>query len=130
MERSARPHARRWREVTRFVIFGATNTLIAYLLYLALLLFLRYPIAYTASYVCGIFVSYYLNATFVFKEPLRLSRALQYPVVYALQYFISMAALYVLVELLRVSEVIAPFAIALGMIPIAYLLSRYVITRR
>jgi len=112
------------------VIFGATNTVIAYLLYLALLLFLRYPIAYTASYVCGIFVSYYLNATFVFKEPLRLSRALQYPVVYALQYFISMAALYVLVELLRVSEVIAPFAIALGMIPIAYLLSRYVITRR
>ena len=114
----------------RFVVFGSLNTLIAYLLYLALLLFLPYPIAYSVSYVCGIFISYVLNATFVFHEPLRISRALQYPVIYVVQYVLSMGLLYVLVELLHFDKVVAPFVIASAMIPIAYLLSRYIITRR
>lgn len=122
--------ASRWREVVRFVFFGSVNTAIAYLLYLILLLFLPYPLAYTVAYVCGIFVSYVLNAKFVFRERLRLSRALQYPAVYAVQYVIGIVLLFVLVERLQISKVMAPFALAVGMIPIAYVLSRYVIKRQ
>ena len=124
------PEVASWREIARFVFFGASNTLIAYGLYLVLLLFLPYPVAYTISYVCGIFVSYYLNATFVFNERLRLARALQYPLVYVVQYIFGMSMLYVLVELLHISKVLAPFVVAIVMIPIAYRLSRYIIKRQ
>ena len=120
----------RWREILRFLLVGATNTLIAYSLYLVLLLFLPYLFAYSVAYVCGIFVSYYLNARFVFNERLRVSRALQYPLVYVVQYVAGVAVLYLLVELLRLSKVVAPFLVALLMIPIAYHLSRYIIKRQ
>lgn len=120
----------KWREMLRFVLFGSLNTLIAYLFYLILLSFMPYAAAYTVSYICGIFISYYLNATFVFKEPLRFERALKYPVVYVVQYVLGMASLYLLVELVGISKVVAPFIVAVGMIPVAYLLSRYIITHR
>jgi putative flippase GtrA len=48
-------------------------------IYLLLVLFIAYPVAYTLSYGSGVFISYYLNARFVFREKLRLSKAMQYP---------------------------------------------------
>ena len=55
-----------------FVFFGAVNTVLTYGIYLLLVLFIAYPAAYTVSYASGVFISYYLNARFVFKEMRRL----------------------------------------------------------
>lgn len=119
----------RLREFAVFIIFGAINTLLSYVVYLLALLMVSYPLAYTASSVSGIFISYFLNATFVFKERLRLSRALQYPVVYLVQYLVGIGLLCLFVEVAHLSKFIAPFAVVILTIPVTYQLSRYVIKR-
>lgn len=112
-----------------FLLAGAVNAIVTYLLYLLLLCILSYPIAYTATYIPGIFLSYYLNARFVFKKDLSLSTALQYPIVYIFQYVSGMVLLYVFVELAHVTKVFAPVLIVFVTVPITYLLSRYIILR-
>jgi putative flippase GtrA len=118
------------REFILFVLVGALNSAITYGLYLLLLFLVRYPVAYTCSYLAGIFISYYLNARFVFRERLRLSSALRYPVVYVVQYLIGLTLLYLLVEVFRLNKQIAPLAVIVFSVPITFVLSRYVIRGR
>lgn len=121
-----RPWSKR-REFVRFILVGLVNLVLTYSLYLFLGLFLRYPVAYTVSYACGILISYLLNARFVFKSPIRISKAAQYPIVYLAQYLLGMALLYLLVELAHVSSRIAPLVIPAVTVPATFLLSRYLI---
>jgi putative flippase GtrA len=125
-DRLDRPWSQR-REFFRFILVGLVNLVLTYALYLALGLFLPYPAAYTISYACGILISYLLNARFVFKSPIRISKAAQYPIVYLAQYLLGMALLYLLVELAHVSSRIAPLVIPALTVPATYLLSRYLI---
>lgn len=118
------------REFVAFLLSGAINTLLTYGLYLALLLVVRYPIAYSGSYVAGIFLSYYLNARFVFREPLRLSKALKYPAVYIVQYLVGLGLLYLFVSVLHMSKEIAPLPVVLLTVPFTFLLSRYIVRGR
>lgn len=127
--RTAIPVLNRWPRFARFVIFGAVNTLATYVLYVLCLSIVRYEAAYTISYAAGIALSYYLNARFVFREPLRWSRALQYPIVYAAQYFLGLGVMYVVVEIAGLSEYLAPIAVLLVSLPFTYVLSKFIITR-
>jgi putative flippase GtrA len=120
------PWSRR-REFVRFILVGLVNLVLTYVIYLLLGLFLRYPFAYTISYACGILISYVLNARFVFKSPIRISKAAQYPIVYLAQYLLGMALLYLLVERAHVSSRIAPLVIPVVTVPANFLLSRYLI---
>lgn len=122
--------SKRWERPARFLVFGSVNTLIAYLLYLLLLQLLPYVLAYSIAYVVGIFTSYCLNARFVFNQKLQVAAALRYPVIYIVQYVLGLGLLYALVERAGMPEVIAPFVIAILMIPVGYLLSRYIITTK
>ncbi|MEP6698468.1 MAG: GtrA family protein [Verrucomicrobiota bacterium] len=117
------------RNVLRFLFFGCLNTLIAYGLYVVLLWAVPYMAAYTIAYACGIFISYGLNAKFVFNEKLKVTTALQYPLVYVVQYLLGLVILRVLIEGFHVSKLLAPFVVALLMIPVAYKLSSFVIRR-
>jgi len=118
------------REFAMFIFFGAVNTVLTYGIYLLLVLFIAYPAAYTVSYASGVFISYYLNARFVFKEKLRLSKAMQYPIVYLAQYLIGLGALYLLIEVAQLSKFFAAIVIVVITVPCTYLLSRYVIKGR
>lgn len=117
-------------EFNRFIIAGAVNTLLAYLIYVLLVFFLAYPVAYTLAYISGIFISYYLNSIFVFKREVRLFKALQYPVVYLVQYVLGMLLLSFLVEVCAMNELIAPVVVVLATIPITFILSRFIIKGR
>jgi putative flippase GtrA len=114
-------------EFTRFIVVGGVNTLLTYFVYAGLLFFWEYPTAYTVSYISGILISYYLNARFVFREKLRLTKALQYPLVYLVQYLLGLGLLYLFVEIARLSKFVAPILIVLLTVPCTYILSRYVI---
>jgi putative flippase GtrA len=116
-----------WREFARFILFGVVNLILTYPIYLVLHVFLPYPAAYTGSYACGILISYVLNARFVFKEKLRITKALQYPIVYVSQYLLGMALLYLLVEIGHVSSSLAPIVIPVVTVPATFILSRYLI---
>ncbi len=117
------------REFLRFVFVGGVNTMLSYSIYVLLLFVVTYPVAYTVSFVAGMFISYCLQARFVFHEKLRLSRALQYPVVYLVQYAIGLVLMYLMVEVAQISKYLAPFFVVLLTLPVTYRLSRYVIKR-
>jgi putative flippase GtrA len=123
---------RKWvrdREFSRFLLCGAVNTAITYLIYVGLVLFLPYLVAYTITTALGILLSYYLNARFVFRQPLRLSAALRYPAVYFMQYVLGLALLYVFVELFHFNKLIAPIFTVFATVPVTFILSRLVISR-
>lgn len=118
------------RDFYRFVFWGAINTLVGYALYLFLLLLLPYLIAYSVAYVFGVFFSYYLNSKFVFKQQLKLSKALKYPLVYVTQYILGAVSLYLMVQCLKIGEALAPALVVLLTTPITYLLSKTIVSGR
>ncbi|AIQ26302.1 GtrA family protein [Paenibacillus sp. FSL H7-0737] len=115
------------KQFLKFVISGGINTLATYLVYLLLLEFLSYSMSYTISYISGIFLSYYLNTAFVFKEKVLFRKFLKFPIVYLVQYLINLFMLYVLVEHLNLSKQIVPLIVIVVTIPITYTLSKLII---
>lgn len=125
-KQSKRTH---WEEFVRFIVCGVINTGGTFIIYLCLLWVVSYPAAYTISYVAGVFISYWLNARFVFHEALSIARAIQYPVVYLVQYLLGLGLLFLLVEVAHLSDIVAPLLVVILTLPVTFLLSRYVIRR-
>jgi len=115
------------REFYRFIFWGGINTLIGYLLYAFLLLFLPYLVSYSIAFIISIFVSYFLASKFVFKQELRLSKAVRYPLVYVTQYLLGTISLYLLVQGLRIDKLLAPALVVMLTIPVSYFLSRRIV---
>ena len=119
----------RRHEFPRFLVSGALNTVITYVIYIGLAFIVPYLVAYTVTTAFGILLSYYLNARFVFRQKLRVRAALTYPTVYAVQYFLGLGLLYVLVELAHFSKFTAPILIVVATVPVTFVLSRLMIVR-
>jgi putative flippase GtrA len=118
------------QEFLFFIIVGAINTALGYVLYLLFLLFLPYTVAYSVTYVLGIFISYYLNSRFVFRLPFSLSKALRFPIVYLVQYGLGVLLLRTLVEIFSIDRAIAPILVIIVTIPVTFILSRLVLRGR
>jgi putative flippase GtrA len=114
--------------VPRFVVAGTVNTVVTYVLYLALLTLTDYRIAFMSSFVAGIAISYALNARFVFRRPARWSTFLRFPLVYLAQYVVGLMLLALFVEKFGVAEWLAPLAVLAITIPATYLLMRMIFT--
>ena len=117
-------------EFFKFIFFGGINTVLSYAIYVVLLLFLIYPVAYSLAYFLGIFISYYLNSRFVFKRNVRLVKAFQYPLVYLVQYLLGVSLLSVLIEIFSLNKFIAPALVIMITIPVTFSLSRFIIKGR
>ncbi|MGE4062577.1 MAG: GtrA family protein [Rhodospirillaceae bacterium] len=113
----------------RFVAGGAANTAVTYAVYLALIRFMPYLWAYFVAYVIGIVIAFVVNSRFVFRVPLSLKRFFAYPLVYIVQYLVSTVLLAACVEVLGLSVSIAPLVVIATMIPVSYLLNRFVLVR-
>lgn len=112
----------------RFLVWGAINTLVGYVVYVILLQFLPYLVSYTIAYVFGIFLSYFLNSKMVFKQELNLRKALKYPVVYVVQYLIGVISMYVFVQVFHVNKLYAPALVVLLTVPATFFLSRKIVS--
>jgi putative flippase GtrA len=112
-----------------FGIGGAINTLLSYLLYLALKLIFAYQLAYFFAYAFGVLFSYWFNATHVFRVSLSWKGLFSYPLVYAIQYGASAIFLGGLVELIGMEEDLAPLIVAIFMVPVTYMLSKFILVR-
>lgn len=117
-------------EFLRFLIVGGTNTVVAYGLYIVLLHWLRYELAFSLAYLVGISVGFFMNTLFVFRQKPSRRAALRYPLVYVVQYLLSLLVLRVAVDHLGVPPWLAlAFAIA-ATIPVTFALSRMIIHAR
>jgi putative flippase GtrA len=115
------------KEVLLWAIGGGINTVFTYGLYLLLDLVFSYRIAFTVSYVIGIIIAYFYNALVVFKSGLSLKKFLQFPLVYLVQYLLSIGMLEVLVQGLNINPTIAPMFVLVIVTPVTYLLSRWIL---
>lgn len=114
----------------RFLLSGGFNTLVTYLLYLLLLVSFSYQISYTISYCLGVVLAYYLNRVVVFKSHRGLRSILLFPLVYVVQYLLTSCVLWGLVVQLGVDERLALLVAIVLMVPVNFLLSRKIFTRK
>lgn len=118
------PRAQRW---LRFIVGGGINTGFTYLVYLGINVFLPYHAAYLIAYAVGVVFSYWFNARVVFRVPLSWKGLATYPVVYVVQYLVAALCLGGLVEFFQISELIAPLVVVVAMIPLTYLMSKFLL---
>lgn len=119
----------RLRRIAGFVIGGACNTGVTYLIYLALHLVLNYQLAYLLAYAAGIVFSYVFNSLVVFRRPMSWRGLMAFPAVYIVQYLVSAGVLALIVETIKVPAWWAPLLVSVLMLPLTYLLTRFVLTR-
>src|SRR4051812_22417249 len=107
-------------ELLRFVVFGAINTGLTCLLFLAFCSVMPAPAAYTVTYACGIGLSYALNALFVFQTDMSLRTALRFPLVYVVQYLFGLAVISVLTGWLQIPNAAAMVVVVVSSIPLTF----------
>lgn len=115
------------KEVLLWAVGGGINTVLTYGLYLAFNLVSTYRVAFTTSYIIGIVFAYFFNSLVVFNTPLSLAKFLQFPVVYLVQYLLSIGFLEVFVQALKVDERLAPVFVLLIVTPVTYVLSKWIL---
>ena len=113
-----------------FLTMGTLNAFITIGLYMIFNQFLNYQLAYFLAYVIGIINSYFLNSLFVFKVDFSLRKFIKFPIVYLVQYMVGVVLLEVLVQIFRVSAIIAPIFIVILTLPLTFILSRFVLRKQ
>jgi putative flippase GtrA len=99
-------------------------------LYLLLLRFMQYTLAYSVAFVAGIVISYLLNSTFVFRATARARTLALFPLIYVVQYVVGLAVVAIWVDLLGLPDTLAPLAAVAVTLPITYLLTRLLFSWR
>lgn len=122
-----RDHGELVRQFKRFLVSGALNTAATYLLFLVLLEFLSYRIAYTMTYASGVLLATVLNSYFVFKRGYTVKMGLAVIFTYAVQYLYGIVVLAVLVDLFGAPASIAMIGVILTAFPLQFLILRGVV---
>jgi putative flippase GtrA len=112
----------------RFLLVGASNTLVTYGLFIALAALVPVTAAYTTAFVAGLVLAYVLNTRFTFKSTGSLSRFLCFPLVYAVQYVYGLAGLHLLLSYVGLDKEYAMLVVIGSSIPITYFMTRLVLT--
>lgn len=113
------------QEFVRFLLVGVINTLLSYMLYLLLLIFMTYIPAYSIAYCTGMTVSYFLNVKFVFKKNITFISFLKFPMVYLIQYALGVIILWLLVDEFSISPDLAIIGVVIVTTPITFIASRF-----
>ena len=114
----------------RFIITGGINTIVTYAVFFVLSFVLISQIAYTISYFLGILLSYVLNTVFVFRSGFSAKKLFQFPMVYLIQYVYGVITLTIITDYFSISPRIAMIFVIITSIPLTYVLSRWILTRR
>lgn len=114
----------------RFVVAGAVNTAATWAAYLAMLPLVHFITAYSLAYTAGICLGYVLNARLVFYTPLSWRGLASMPGVYAAQYLIGTATLWLMVGRLGMDRRWALLVGILVSLPATFLLTRLVLLGR
>lgn len=133
-------------EFLRFLVTGSINTGASWIVYLIIRHTLEalhiHPIAlttniaistdklaFTASYIFGVVLTYYLNSRWVFRVVMSWRSFLQYPSVYIVQYSVGIVLMHLLVDRLAFPVDFAPLAVIVLTMPVTFVLSRLVLKR-
>lgn len=118
------------KQFIRFLFAGGLNTLITYALYIIILNFTSYILAYSLAYGFGIVLSYYFNVYFVFRQKASLISFAKFPLVYLTQYLCCSFILWVLVDIYEFPDWAALIPAIILTIPLTFTLSKFIITHK
>ena len=113
----------------KFVIAGAINTGLSYVIYLLLLLVVDYRLAYVMAFVSGIAIAMVLNSRFVFLTRLTLRKGAGFIAAYCFQLVFGIFILQLLVEQTTVPQALAPLCVMVFTVPLSFFMSRYALKR-
>lgn len=111
----------------KFIGAGVINTIVSYLLYVVLVLFLSYQISYAISFVFGIILSFILNTKYVFEVEQTVKKFVLFPLVYLVQYLIGAFMMNFIVEIIEINKFFAPLLTTICLLPVSYLLSKKIL---
>lgn len=118
------------RPFLRFLLSGGVNTLLTYALYLLLMKFMPYWLAYSASFTTGIGLTYALNRLFVFGEHRGVRSFLGLPLVYGIQYVIGLLLLWLWVVVAGLDARLGPLISAAITAPLTFFMTRSLFVER
>ena len=116
------------KQFVKFGIVGVSNTLISLGVYYVLVyLSVYYILAHVASFVVSVCNAYFWNSRYVFskKGGSEVKPFIRTFVVYGGTFLLSTGLLYVMVEMLFVSEWLAPLLNLCVTVPLNFLLNKY-----
>ena len=116
-------------QMVRFMAVNGFSTMVMFGLYVVLNMVMKYQIAYFIAYVFTVILSYVLTSLFVFKTKMSWQTFMQFPLIYVLQYATSAICLEILVRL-GFSVTYVPLFVIVLLLPLTFLLSRYVMLKR
>ena len=110
----------------KFGIVGTINTVSSWIFYYSLVfLKVNYLIATTVAYFLSSIIGYILNKTWVFrKKDKSKTPMLKYYVVYISSYFLNMGCMYLFVDILNISNLLAPILVLFITVPYNFIFSR------
>ena len=112
-------------EMVRFSIVGVLITVIHYAVYWLLQLVINVNIAWTAGYIVGFVVNYYLSARYIFREKATAQNGAGFGGAHLVNYFLQMGLLNFFLWLGWSAEW-APMGVYAISIPVNFLLVRFV----
>ncbi|MDI1352825.1 MAG: GtrA family protein [bacterium] len=112
------------KQMFGFAITGLISTLIMFTIYVMLYKLINYQYAYVISYSISVIALYFMNML-VFKKTISLKTALEFPMIYLLQYLLSAVSLAGLVRL-GIPLIIAPLCVVIILLPLTFFLNRLV----
>lgn len=116
------------RQFFKFGLVGISNTLISLICYYVLVFFhVHYIIANTVGFIVGVLNSYYWNNRYVFTDRKggQLGAIFKMYIAYGLTFLLGTLLLYIMVDILRLSELIAPIINLTITVPINFALNKY-----
>lgn len=116
-----------WFQFFKFGLVGALNTVIGLVSYYVFIIMgFHYMIANVLSWLISVFNAFYWNNKYVFKNNLSWWRALiKTYISYGLSFVFSAVLLFIFVEYVEISEVVAPIAILTLTIPVNFFMNKY-----
>ena len=112
-------------EIVRFSVVGVLVTAIHYVVYWLLQLVVNVNIAWTAGYIAGFVVNYYLSAHYIFREKTSVENGAGFGGAHLVNYFLQMVLLNFFIWL-GFSAEMAPIGVYAVSIPVNFLLVRFV----
>lgn len=118
------------KEIIKFIKFGLVgvfNTLSSTCYYWILVYFgVNYLLSTTISYFLSSIIGYFLNDKMVFRQKNKSKLAImRYYIVYGTSYLLNMICMYIYIDVLHLSQYIAPLLVLFITVPYNFILSRF-----
>lgn len=109
----------------KFCVVGGMNTGVSLVFYWLLLkLGMHYLYANGVGYIAGVLTGYILSSKYVFKTKKTVGTFLKFIFVYLITFVVNIALMYILVDKLLFSEIIAPVIVIMINLIINYFLNK------